>query len=674
MNQISDLLRNLPRSKITTTITLFLLVFSTLTLVARPDKTLIITGDGFEDILMTRAFIARLSPSLQLAEADAMIGDPRNVEYYTLDPRYGTLQQLHLQPDQQYAFPWFRGRDSGIYSWHFWLYSLFVTPFLLLAMLTGFSDAMAFLWANLFLASMALVAIWMLYRGSRLHRFILMTAFLCAGTVYYLRWNHTEVFTASLLMIGLLLLRREHLKSASVFFALAGQQNPPVLLLLPIVFLMDFVHLKATKFACWKKFVPAWAGIGAIAGLAIGFSLYEFGVPNLIAIYFADKNLMSIARTLSLYFNPNFGGFYAAPLMLVGLIALPFCFWRLRQLAPVCASPGVNVKWALLFTIMSIILAVPSTVNIDFNPGIQIIHRYSYWILMPLIMLLGEMMQTILLRQKILLAVLAVGQVFITHRLYNSPEPLKSFIRFTIAELVLLDHFPHWYNPTPEIFVERSNEAREILSPDDFYFWVYHGEIRKILFHGKDKIASFPKCLDRSSPEAYVVSKKKVEKGWRYWNLRKGCRVDWIDGYISSAYIASTPVTYRWPACDLLISNANAQVDKETCEATSRADSSGIVTYGPYIQLPQGNYSFAIEYTGASSALPADIGDWDIVAYSGLIVLEKGVLPGTNGNRGTFRGTFTVPPKYIKDFVEIRTFVRPDAQLTIHSIEIERID
>jgi hypothetical protein len=331
---------------------------------------------------------------------------------------------------------------------------------------------------------------------------------------------------------------------------------------------------------------------------------------------------------------------------------------------------------------MSVILAIPSTATPNLNSGMQIIHRYNYWILMPVIMLLGEMMQSILLQRKILLAGFTVGQIFITHTLYNLPEPFSSYIRFTTVELILLDYFPRWYNPIPEIFIERGSN-REISSSDDFHFWVYHGEIRKILFHGKDKIASFPKCLDRSEPEAYVVSKEKAENGWQYWNLRKGCRIDdWIDGYISSAYIASTPVTHKWRACDLLISNANAQVDKETCEVTSRADSSGIVTYGPYVQLPQGNYSFAIEYTGTSLAaeslaaesLAADIGDWDVVAYSSLIVLGKGVLPGTNGNRGTLRGTFTVPPKYIKDFVEIRTFVQPDARLTIHGIELKRID
>jgi uncharacterized MnhB-related membrane protein len=673
MNQINKILRKVQESKFLTAVALFVLVFFFLGLIARPDKTPAITGDGFEYLLMTRAFVARLAPSVQLAEAEAMANDPGNTKAYLLrDPRFDLLQELTLQPDVQRAAIWFRGRDGGIYSWHFWLYSLFVAPFLLLAMLAGFGDIMASLLANLFLASMALVAILMLHRGSRLHRFVLSTAFLCAGTVYYLRWTHPEVFTASLLMIGLLLLRRGHLKSAGVLLALAGQQNPPVLLLLPIVFLMDFVHLKAARFACWKKFVLAWVGTGVIAGLAIGFSLYEFGVPNLISIHAADKSLISAARVLSLYFNPNFGGFYAAPLLFAGLIALPFCFWSERR------EDGANVKWALLFAAMSVILAIPSTVTLNFNPGVQIVHRYSYWILVPVIMLLGEMMQSILLRQKTLLAGIAAGQIFFTHCLYGLP--LGSSTRFTIAELILLDHFPRLYNPVPEIFAERGNNRDGIfddfysLSSNDVHFWVYHGEIRKILFHGKDKIASFPKCLDQSSLETHVVSEKEVENGYRYWNLRKSCRTDLMDGYSNSAYFAFIPMTQKWRACDLPVIDASARVNKETCEVTSLDNSSGTVTYGPYIQIAQGNYSFEIEYAGVSSTSATDIGDWDVAVSPSAVVLEKGSLPSTNGNRGTLRGTFTLPPRYVKDTVEIRTYVRPGASLTIHGIELKRID
>jgi hypothetical protein len=126
----------------------------------------------------------------------------------------------------------------------------------------------------------------------------------------------------------------------------------------------------------------------------------------------------------------------------------------------------------------------------------------------------------------------------------------------------------------------------------------------------------------------------------------------------------------QWNACDLPVISTNVRVNKEACEVTNLVGSSGVVTYGPYIYLPRGNYNFEIEYTGTSSA--ADAGDWDIYLPSG--VLGMGGLPSTNGNRGTLRGAFSLPQRHVRDIFEIRTYARPDARLTIHGIKIERIE
>jgi hypothetical protein len=125
----------------------------------------------------------------------------------------------------------------------------------------------------------------------------------------------------------------------------------------------------------------------------------------------------------------------------------------------------------------------------------------------------------------------------------------------------------------------------------------------------------------------------------------------------------------KWDACDLPV--VNAQVNRETCEVTSLVGRPGFVTYGPHIYLPQGNYRFEIEYTGASASA-TDVGAWDIYTPRGR--LGMGALPNTHGNRGTYRGTLSWPSEYVRDLFEIRTFVQPDARLTIHGIKIERID
>jgi hypothetical protein len=128
----------------------------------------------------------------------------------------------------------------------------------------------------------------------------------------------------------------------------------------------------------------------------------------------------------------------------------------------------------------------------------------------------------------------------------------------------------------------------------------------------------------------------------------------------------------KWSACDLAVVGTNAQVNRETCEVTNLAGRSGPVTYGPHIHLPQGNYSFEIEYTGTSSVPTADVGVWDVYTERGRLGI--GALPNTNGNRMTYRGTLAWPSEYVRDLFEIRAFAQPEARLTIHSIEIKRID
>jgi hypothetical protein len=153
----------------------------------------------------------------------------------------------------------------------------------------------------------------------------------------------------------------------------------------------------------------------------------------------------------------------------------------------------------------------------------------------------------------------------------------------------------------------------------------------------------------------------------------------WDKSLVEGNHLGS--FTLNWPACDLNVTSTVVQVNRENCEVTSLANAPGAftyVTYGPYIYLPQGNYSFAIDYTSTSLASAAEVGAWDVgvnyAAGDGATVLGRGALPSTDGKRETLRGTFTLPSNHTRDLFEIRTFARPDARLTIHGVEIKRID
>ncbi|MDR3300430.1 MAG: hypothetical protein LBU43_10680 [Candidatus Accumulibacter sp.] len=511
----------------------FFLLFAILVISAKPAKTPSIQADGFEYFMMTHALIERLSPSVKCSEAQAIAEDARNTSISSqLKEELPRLCYLNDHPEPGFKIPWFVGVDEEIYSWHFWIYSLTVVPFMLITMTMGLGDTTAFLLANLAFSGLALAAIFLLYPASLLRRMIIAFFFLCVGTVYYTPFAHPEVFTASLLLIGILFLRKNHIKIAAIFIAVAGQQNPPLLLLLPIVFLMDFFQLKTGHFDGWKKFILSWIGLSLVAAMAIRFSLYQFGVLNPIsAVGWADIHLISLDRVLALYFDPNTGGFSVVPMLLIGIIAVPFCLYRIT---PECKT---NVKWALLFALMSVIVTTASTSTINLNSGSHIIHRYSYGILIPVIMIFGEMMQSLFLRRNIVLAIMAAGQLLFTAHLDDSR---RFYLYFTHTELILLDHFPELYNPIPEIFVERGYRRDEPLLPD-VYFWIYHGEVRKVLFQGDDMINKLP-LPDLSTLESHRISRKQAGQNWQYWNIREGCKTNLADGFVGSKQLELTAV------------------------------------------------------------------------------------------------------------------------------------
>jgi hypothetical protein len=580
--------------------------------IAKPFNGHGVQGDGFEYILMSHAFIERGGPSLVTDDCSIIAQKPGNSgQDFT-----GWLATSCPASLKNIRAPFFQGRD-GVYSYHFWLYSMISAPFMYLARAFGRPDTVAFPITNTLFVALTILSILFVFKGTALQKACIVVGFMTAGTQYYINWTHPEVFTASLGLIGLILLRNSSNKLGAFCLALAGQQNPPFLLLLPIVLLLDTVKFRTDKAYGWRTFVSGWAIVGCVSALSVAFQMFEFGTPNLISKYASDYGLLSAQRVFWLYFDPNTGGFYHLPMLLAAFIAVPYfaymsgnsrsvgLFFYLRNsIGKKLVCLGINQKmrereqialegrlsWILLFALMSLILATPSTVNFNFNPGLEGIHRYSYWIFMPLIMLFGELAGSVLRGRKIFIFSLLVVQVIWASYLYRHRG---SYVNFSTLERIALDQFPGLYNPIPETFIERG-QKRESHSSNLFYLWIYDGHINKALFNGKDKITLLPKCQDGSELAKHVESVKKRERGWRYWNLDGNCRVMLADGFLSSeAFGKST-----WSGCDLAHVGKNATKNRETCEIRSRSGSDGVVSSGPYFTATAGTYRFEIEYTG----------------------------------------------------------------------------
>ncbi|MDR8909140.1 hypothetical protein [Burkholderia multivorans] len=333
-----------------------------------------VSGDGIEYTLMAHALLDHGTPNITQDDYEKVMSYRGDVR--TNVPEVAGMFPLTTSP------PFFRDIDGRYYSYHFWLYSLFVVPFLFVIKLFGMATPWAFVATNLAFALIASCVI-CTWRGiGREQRLLLLTLYWSSGTIPYIRWTHPEVFSASLLVVAMVMVLSRHYVTGAIAAAMVAQQNPPALFLVAIFLTIDFVSgFKKTgvivptlrKLLCWIVCV-------ALAFFSIGFCYVHFRTGNLIANSgFTRVDLISIERLWSLYFDLN-----------QGIIVL---LWPLLVIVPVMVVCGLTAKKlktqnfvvAIALMCASIVMAVPSVSATNFNSGGAFVLRYAYWASVPVL-------------------------------------------------------------------------------------------------------------------------------------------------------------------------------------------------------------------------------------------------------------------------------------------------
>jgi len=468
-----------------------------------------IWGDGLEYTLMTEALTEHWTPNITS-------DDYRRVQSYRGDvgtnvPAVAERNSLSVSP------PFFRDVHGQYYSYHFWLYSLFVAPLFLFVKLLGIATPWAFVVTNLIFAIAASCAICM-WRGiEREQRLLLLALFWSCGTIPYVRWTHPEVFSASILVISMIMALSRRYVAAAIVAALVAQQNPPVLFLVAMLLVVDFLlNYKETK-----SIVPSgrkmagWIFCVALTSLSIGFFFVHFGTGSLIANSGGAKaELMSIERLWSFYFDLN-----------QGLIVL---LWPLLMLVPSMIACGLvgrrtgNVNYALVacLLLVSLMLAIPSLSTLNFNHGSSFISRYAYWAGIPLIfavayLYVGSAGSRIVFCAGVL--------IFSALNLWSYRGVWPNYLYYTSISERVMGQFPEAYNPVPEIFIERGVHIDGGVNPGSIYYYTEKGDVRKILLNGGYRRVDDFSCLGGGGVKNYINSISRVEQGWIYFNLKRGC-------------------------------------------------------------------------------------------------------------------------------------------------------
>lgn len=129
---------------------------------------------------------------------------------------------------------------------------------------------------------------------------------------------------------------------------------------------------------------------------------------------------------------------------------------------------------------------------------------------------------------------------------------------------------------------------------------------------------------------------------------------------------------YTWKACELPtrigIATPDCEMDKENIA------SSGHITFGPYEQLPAGSYNFEIAYSSTGNKGEV-VGDWDVVLAlpKEAKVLNNGLITGTDGATKKVVENFALDSGQNLEKIEIRTLARPNVDLKIIYLRVDRV-
>lgn len=503
----------------------FTLVMASIFYILKSD-TPSINGDGREYILMSQSYLNHSSPKLTDGDIYSAINHSgMNESYFSIPNGVNNLDK--------YKLGFFEGKDNKLYSYHFSFYSMINSPFLYLTNHLGHEQTKSFYITNSILLIASFLFLLFFMTASIHIRLLCCILILTPTTLGYLKWPSPEIFTFSLMTIGLVLFNNKRYYLSSFVLAIGSLQNQPVAVASFFVYLTGFIITNKPYFygvakkntVCIKQVISSiiYGVPSAILILTPSLFYYsKFGTPNLIAsLGAASSDYVTINRFKSIFLDLNQGMILLHPVI---FIVFPILIGILLTV-----TKKVNDKtelihiFCLIFILIFCSLLCLSTIN--WNSGAFNVMRYVYWLSVPLIFILASLIKLINNnRIKVWIIYLSIIASF----LINLLQPITGWFAIDhvhnnkISEYLYFNK-PNIYNPVPEIYIERSSN-KEVSMFDEIkktYFpayvkngWVLKSISPKQLTYNDSNLCSEPSTFNRKDNET---------DGWVYHNYLKPC-------------------------------------------------------------------------------------------------------------------------------------------------------
>jgi len=354
------------------------------------------------------------------------------------------------------------GRDGQRYPVHFILYSLLVLPFRLALELFGQNGLKALWLVNIISLFSAVFVIFRFFLKDSFKRLVLLAITFFSPLLSFLIWPGPDVFYLSLLLVATYAFFNKRYFLAVLLAAVSSWNSQPVMVI-AAGFLVYYLYKQMGPVEIGKekylrlsgKAVAVGAGMSVLILLPYFYNLVIFGTFTPWMILgdvwtklngFGLQNI-SFQKLFEQLFDLNIGLFWYAPLIcLVGFYSL---FKALKKNKKIWFILALMILTAFFFQTNPAWHYGTS----GYGPG-----RHGIFLL-PFLLFFSVKLLKARLTHLPILAILIVAQAFNLY-LNGFLEPdLTNTLRHSPYAEWVLDHYPQFYNPTPEIFVDRTNQT-----------------------------------------------------------------------------------------------------------------------------------------------------------------------------------------------------------------------
>lgn len=355
-----------------------------------------------------------------------------------------------------------KGKDSERYPVHFLFYSLLCLPVRIILHLFHLNELLTLRIANLIILSGMVIIVFLKFIKTAGPRFLFLLLTYLSPIAFFIIWPGPDIFYISMLMLAIFLFYGKKYKESVILLAFASWHSQPLIVL--ALGALSYYFFSTSKIVDFfkKKNIhidPSVVIYSIILFLLIIlpylFNYFVFGVFTPWTILkdgwtqlngFGIQNI-SMQKLFEQFFDPNVGLIWYAPvLFLVG------CYYLFK-------SVKVNLQDGLVVIIIFLTAMFYQTNpawhygTAGYGPTRHIIFIIPFLIFF---IVRGLQNRTI---EKLALLLIVVTQIFsLSINGYFSPKFENSLVQSPYAQLIL-NHFPRLYNPTPEIFVDRTNHT-----------------------------------------------------------------------------------------------------------------------------------------------------------------------------------------------------------------------